>query len=51
MHLAALPGSLAWQPCPGSLVRQFDQFKPDLMRVLTRYAVAALLSRQVLTCF
>jgi hypothetical protein len=36
MHSAALPGSLARQPCPaalpGSLAWQFDQFRPDLMR-------------------
>jgi hypothetical protein len=43
---AALPGSLAWQPCPavllGSLARQFDQFRPDLMRALAHSAVTAL---------
>jgi hypothetical protein len=39
---AALPGNLALQPCPaalpgsllGSLARQFDQLRPDLMRAL-----------------
>jgi hypothetical protein len=49
---------------PGSLARQFDQFRPDLMRALACSAVTtlyyssrspncmrALLSRQVLTCF
>jgi hypothetical protein len=34
--------SLARQPCPGSLDRQFDQFRPDLMRALARSAVTAL---------
>jgi hypothetical protein len=33
---------LARQPCPGSLDRQFDQFRPDLMRALARSAVTAL---------
>jgi hypothetical protein len=31
---AALHGSLAQQPCPRSFARQFDQFRPDLMRAL-----------------
>jgi hypothetical protein len=43
---AALPGSLARQPCPaalpGCIARQFDQFRPDLMRALTRSSVTAL---------
>jgi hypothetical protein len=39
----SLPGSLAWQPCTAaSLTRQFDQFRPDLIRALTRSAVTAL---------
>jgi hypothetical protein len=40
---AALPGSLACLAAlHGSLTRQFDQFRPDLIRALTRSAVTAL---------
>jgi hypothetical protein len=41
---AALPGSLAScsAALPGRLARQFDQFRPDLMRALARSAVIAL---------
>jgi hypothetical protein len=40
---AALPGSLACLAAlHGSLTQQFDQFRPDLIRALTRSAVTAL---------
>jgi hypothetical protein len=39
-HIAPLHAALHRQPCPaallGSLARQFDQFRPDLMRALAR---------------
>jgi hypothetical protein len=66
---AALSSSIARQPCPaalpgstlpGSLARQFDQFRPDLFLVQFHHAfiicafiicmLALLSSRQVQTC-